>query len=158
MKIRFGFVSNSSSMSFIVVFPIEIKTNEDIKNIIFKNISDRYSITDEGDNKVNIDDIVGELLKQIQDQTPNDEEKAIDRLNGYIILPKDVGVNWSKYNLEIFRDRSLTLQEAQEVFKKFKKEEKYFYTFTFENTDFVYQALAKHLLFIELDHLHIINH
>ena len=158
MKIRFGFVSNSSSMSFIVAFPIEIETREDIKNIIFKKISERYSITDDGDNEVHIDEIVDDLLRQIQDQTPNNEEKAIDRLNGYIILPKDAGVDWKKYNLEIFREQALTLQEAQEVFNKINKEDNYIYTFIFDNSDSVYQALAKHLLFIELDHLHIVNY
>lgn len=145
-------------MSFIVAFPIEIETREDIKNIIFKKISERYSITDDGDNEVHIDEIVDDLLRQIQDQTPNNEEKAIDRLNGYIILPKDAGVDWKKYNLEIFREQALTLQEAQEVFNKINKEDNYIYTFIFDNSDSVYQALAKHLLFIELDHLHIVNY
>ena len=145
-------------MSFIVAFPIEINTIEDIKNLIFQNISDNYTITDEGDNKVHVNDIVAELLSQIRTQTPNDEERAIERLNGFIILPKDVGANWSKYNTEIYKNRTLALPQAQEVYNNLRKEGENVYTFIFDNSDNVYQAIAKHLLFMEFDHLHIVNH
>lgn len=35
MKIRSGFVSNSSSNSFIVIFPTEPKSVDDVKNFLF---------------------------------------------------------------------------------------------------------------------------
>jgi hypothetical protein len=37
MKIRNGFVSNSSSSSFIVALPFEPKSREDVKKTLFDN-------------------------------------------------------------------------------------------------------------------------
>lgn len=158
MKIRYGFVSNSSSMSFIVSFPNEIKTEDDINELIFQYLSDSYKIKDAGENVVNKIDIIKEILRQISVQKPNDEKKAIDILEGFIIIPKDVGPVWYKYNTKILSREALTLERAKDIVGKLKEEGQYFYTFTFDSSDYVYQAIASSLLFIDFKHIHILNH
>ena len=157
MKIRNGFVSNSSSMSFVIAFPKEIQTREDIRRLIFENINEDFTITDEGDNEVNVSEIVEDIYHKIIEQSPNDQKRALDKLNGFIIVPKDALTFKRKYNTKIF-ENVLTLDEAQELINEFKNEDKYIYTFTYDDTDYIYQAIAKNLLFINFEHFHIINH
>ncbi len=158
MKFRYGFVSNSSSMSFIVAFPNEIRTTEDLRKLILDNLNESYQITDQGGEVIDKEEILIELFKQIENQTPNDGDKAIDRLNGYILVPKDAGVNWSKYNITILEKQTLTMQEATNIFDELKKDDKYIYTFIFDTSDYIYQAISRSLLFINFDHVHIVNH
>jgi hypothetical protein len=42
MKIRNGFVSNSSSSSFVVAFPKKPETIEELKHMMFGNVSSGY--------------------------------------------------------------------------------------------------------------------
>lgn len=79
MKIRQGFVSNSSSSSFIVSFPKGfVPTKEAVKDYLFKGID---SIQEYGD-PISTDDMAEIICRDMLEQTPNDEQSLIEELGG----------------------------------------------------------------------------
>lgn len=76
MKIRNGFVSNSSSSSFIVAFPKKPETENELKDILFGKgytIEEEYKNTYH-DEKPTIDFICKGLLKDLYDNNDYSEE------------------------------------------------------------------------------------
>ena len=84
MKIRNGFVSNSSSSSFVVYFPNEPKSVDDVKNIIFDN--DEYYNYDEYSF---LSEIIADIVwKDVCNQSKNDFERAKEMiLDGNRMIP-----------------------------------------------------------------------
>jgi hypothetical protein len=80
MKIRNGFVSNSSSSSFIVIFPRIPKSAKDVKNMLFKPNQKIYKGLYD-DDKYTIEEVAETVWKDIQEQKVNDIELAIDELS-----------------------------------------------------------------------------
>jgi hypothetical protein len=66
MKIRSGFVSNSSSSSFIVIFPTEPKSVDDVKNFLFDKEDEIYC------KDYTVDQVSKTVWEDICDQTKND--------------------------------------------------------------------------------------
>ena len=77
MKIRSGFVSNSSSSSFVVIFPKIPKNQEDVKNMLFKEGEKTYSSAYD-DDCWPVDQVAQTVWDDICNQEKNDIEKAID--------------------------------------------------------------------------------
>ena len=81
MKIRSGFVSNSSSSSFVVAFPKKPKSVEDVIEMLFGN-RDGSDMVDRYDGSFPQRKISEQVFKDIQDSKPADRNKAIiDKLN-----------------------------------------------------------------------------
>ena len=66
MKIRSGFVSNSSSSSFIVIFPTEPKSVDDVKNFLFDKEDEIYC------KDYTVDQVSKTVWGDICDQKKND--------------------------------------------------------------------------------------
>lgn len=80
MKIRKGFVSNSSSSSFIVAFPSSFKpTEEGIKELLFDNKDVVSGFFDTIDAKT----AISWVMRQMEENQPNDEKKIFESLSGY---------------------------------------------------------------------------
>ena len=79
MKIREGFVSNSSSSSFVVSFPREPKSVEDVKNMLFDEDQNIFANPyDTGSWPV--ETVAETVWKGICDQKKNDVDAIIEEL------------------------------------------------------------------------------
>lgn len=76
MKIRTGFVSNSSSSSFLVVFPKIPKSKEECKKIVF---GDRTSVTFV-DDPIPTERVAETIFADIKEQKPLTVKKVKDRM------------------------------------------------------------------------------
>lgn len=79
MKIRSGFVSNSSSSSFVVIFPTEPKNVDDVKKYLFKE-DQQYFLNPYDDDNYTVEQVAETVWKDICDQKKNKYKKAIKEL------------------------------------------------------------------------------
>jgi len=175
MKIRNGFVSNSSSSSFIVIFPKIPKSAEDVKEMLFDKDQEKYYGSYNGAYPVN--GVAKTIWCEIEEQEINNFDKAKYILGNcsnydYPDAPdykdfKDSNgdYDWDKYNeaqnrysenklKEFFNMRKLKLQ-------KLNKEDPdcVFYNFQFSDNDGSYYSALEHgELFKKLKHIKISNH
>lgn len=141
-------------MSFIVAFPFEPQNESDLKQLLFQNVS---TLPDEGGEEINIEEIITELFKQIKNQTSNNKEMVIDRLEGFLIIPYDVAQQ--NYNFKVVLEPDIIKpEEAQNIFEEMEKPENFIYVFIFDSTDYVYQAIAVNSVFKNIDHRLVVNH
>lgn len=148
MKIRKGFVSNSSSSSFVVVFPKTPNSIEDVKKIMFGDME-----THEGYKTIDIAKrIFNDITSQLNEGEIKFNKKVIDCIEVY----GDPDLIIEKFYPEITKDESLywdihdkitTMQEGdQYVINEFKK--KYpkckIFNFTFSDDCGDWESMLEH--------------
>ena len=133
MKIRAGFVSNSSSSSFIVAFPKDIKlTKESIKDYLF---GEQKFITNY-DDSITTDEATNIILKDMINQKPNDDNNLLNACQGSLegapgwedFKKKNGEPDWKKW--EEARDEYVT-----KFLNDLKKRTKSMDLYTFEFSD-----------------------
>lgn len=82
MKIRNGFVSNSSSSSFVVLFPREPKNASDVKDMLFTKDQNIYYYDDYDKVNWTCDSVAEIVWRDICNQEKNDLEKAEEIISG----------------------------------------------------------------------------
>ena len=166
MKIRKGFVSNSSSSSFVVSFPKDIEmTEEAIHKYVFGDKPTTLSCY--GSDYISSLDAAHRILSDIQNQTPNNVE-AIKSIFSYMDSPEapkmedyidfkdksDQVAQWEKYHaaMDEFSEKHST-----KLLEQTKKEFEDIYIF--EYSDNSGEAALEHGgTFDKIKHIRISNH
>jgi len=79
MKIRSGFVSNSSSSSFIVSFKKVPENKNELRNLLFDKDQTMYQ-------EFPIDKVIDTIWHNMENQKPNNKEQIIECINGGYIV------------------------------------------------------------------------
>jgi hypothetical protein len=173
MKIRSGFVSNSSSSSFLVIFPREPKNEEDVKNMLFNRDQSLYGYYDDF---FPIEQVAKTVWNDICSQEKNDIEGAIELLRSG---GSDDAPSYYQYeHIEDWRERSERYGEDLDEYSKRKikeffnlrkmkidkingdnMDESVLYSFSYSDNDGSYgSALENGGLFDKLKHIEINQH
>jgi hypothetical protein len=177
MKIRNGFVSNSSSSSFIVSFPKEPKSAEDVKEMLFGD--EKYYYGYYSDDFWTAEQVSETVWKDICDQNKNDYDELISQLKSVSSYDDPDAPSYDSFNhISDYQRQWELLDEASERYAKKKVKEfinirknklkklnnEYFddahvYVFHYADDEGSYSAAMEHGdLFKNLKHLRINRH
>jgi hypothetical protein len=176
MKIRNGFVSNSSSSSFLVLFPKEPKSVEDVKDIIFDK--DQTTFFGPYDGSWSVEQVAETIWNSIKDQEKNNITEAKEQLNSGSIDDPDAPDYDDFSHIKDWQQRYEEYDKAQEKYAK-KKMKEFFnlrklklkklnneeitdnvlYIFEFSDNDGSYFSALEHGdIFRKLKHIRISKH
>jgi len=177
MKIRNGFVSNSSSSSFIVIFPREPKSMEDVRDMLFDKKQRVYNSPHFDDNSWSINNVATTVWNDICNQTKNDFEKASKELSSGIADDYDAPdyddfeyINdrqkrWEEYRKACIKYGNKKLNDILNIRKNKLKRingelpDFALYIFEYSDNDGEYESSLEHGdLFRKLKHVRISKH
>jgi hypothetical protein len=180
MKIRTGFVSNSSSSSFVVLFPKEPKSAADVRDMLFTNGESVYlnPYFYGGNDTLSwpVSQVAETVWNDICDQKKNDFERAKMMLT-YGIIEDNNSPNYKDYDYidieksdKYHSDRTRYAQKKLKEFFNLRKLKLMkinddvipgdsMYCFEYSDNDGTYFSALEHgNLFDNLKHIRISNH
>ena len=162
MKIRNGFVSNSSSSSFVVAFDKEPKNEKEVHKMMFNEEKFHYDYFHWCDgetdtNKYDAYKISRTIFKEIEKLGQATQKEMVESVaNGLVDYDnlkkyedKNGKVDWGEVEKEEYR-------LGREKVKKFIKDNKdnVFYVFQFSDNDSKFDAVLEHThIFKNLEHI-----
>lgn len=166
MKIRQGFVSNSSSSSFIVAFPKDIeKTEMSIHKYLF---GEKFGVLCpyEWHEAVSTGQAAAEVLKDMLAQEANNQENIIEALGGHLPGAPDFDhfrkrkpdggydYDWEAYSKASEEHRARMAEKIKAEF-----EGKDVYTFEYSDNDGSFYVTMEHGgVFDNVPHMRVSNH
>lgn len=179
MKIRNGFVSNSSSSSFIVSFPKQPKSRKDVREMLF-NKNEEYYYAPFGDESWRIEEVAETIWSAILEQKKNDYDAILEELANVSSYDDPEAPDYDNYgHIKDIRERYYIIGQDQERYakkkirefldtrknklKKLKGDKDYqdnaVYIFEYSDNEGLYGAALEHGdLFKNLKHLRINKH
>lgn len=159
MKIRLGFVSNSSSSSFVVAFPSIPSSVEEVKKMLF---GDTTAI-DIYDNSIETSKMARIVLEDMREKGVVTENDIIEEIaSGYCWFFEHLEINCDWYNksdIEAYyeyRDK-----EASKLVRKFIESHRNSHFFIFEYCDNdgpLYSTMEHGEIFSRIPHIRISKH
>ena len=159
MKIRNGFVSNSSSSSFVVAFPSIPKSVQELKEMLFGD-EKTYSAGEWGEGKWSTEEVAETVWQDFQGQKPLTKEEAIEEIEGswYLGCPnlsdyyKDGEYDWEAH-------KQASQEDAQKVYDRFAEQDIDLFKFEYSDNEGEYGCALEHgELFYKLKHLQLSHH
>lgn len=166
MKVRQGFVSNSSSSSFVVAFPKGfVPTEESVKELLFGQTENLYCYG-EGVSTAAAASVIANDMKN---QTPNVHENIIGAMGGHLpgapdydsfLIPEPGKSKWElKCDWEAYEKANQEFREKMLENMKAEFGDADIYCFEFSDNDGnLYSTLEHGDTFSALPHLRVSNH
>jgi hypothetical protein len=174
MKIRNGFVSNSSSSSFVVALPHKPETAEDLQEMMFgsQNVhfTDIYYGDKESNNEVSTNLIANEVFHNIDKEATDKEifESIRDgHFDEFYSLPGVLNPNYSEMSQEewknidwdkINKENDKRAKKIADGFKDCNKD-KFIFVVSFSDNEGPFEAMLEHSdIFCRLQHIRTSYH
>jgi hypothetical protein len=160
MKVRSGFVSNSSSSSFVVAFPTIPHNVDDVHTLLFEGETSP-------EPKFTTQDFAATIFNDLSKQLPMTLDKIVEELSsGWFIdmddwekqNPRKDGDDWGKYWNKREKESN---KRAKEFAKEWIKETKgsFYFRFHYADEDGSYYSIMEHGgMFDHLPHQRISHH